>query len=99
MGCFFSKRRKQAKEAKAGAESGDRNGSLSAEADKQPQYSWDQRAKVTAISSFESGCPWGGVGGFAAEATSSSWLAVFAQHIGIRGAWLVVCRASPRQFG
>ncbi|XP_034287288.1 protein XRP2 [Pantherophis guttatus] len=46
MGCFFSKRRKQAKEAKAGAESGDRNGSLSAEADKQPQYSWDQRAKI-----------------------------------------------------
>ncbi|XP_015667769.1 protein XRP2 [Protobothrops mucrosquamatus] len=46
MGCFFSKRRKQAKEAKAGAETGDRNGSLSAEADKQPQYSWDQRAKI-----------------------------------------------------
>lgn len=59
MGCFFSKRRKQAKEAKAGAETGDRNGSLSAEADKQPQYSWDQRAKVTAISSFESGGPGG----------------------------------------
>ncbi|KAK9401886.1 protein XRP2 [Crotalus adamanteus] len=38
--------RKQAKEAKAGAETGDRNGSLSAEADKQPQYSWDQRAKI-----------------------------------------------------
>ncbi|KAM3837394.1 protein XRP2 isoform 3-T3 [Vipera latastei] len=46
MGCFFSKRRKQVKETKAGAETGDRNGSLSAEADKQPQYSWDQRAKI-----------------------------------------------------
>ncbi|XP_060625819.1 protein XRP2 [Anolis sagrei] len=57
MGCFFSKRRKQAKEPK----SGDRGDAASPEererkdgeeeavnaaSEKQPQYSWDQRAKI-----------------------------------------------------
>ncbi|XP_060089871.1 protein XRP2-like [Heteronotia binoei] len=46
MGCFFSKRRKQAKEPQLGADSGDRNAAGDAGTEKQPQYSWDQRAKI-----------------------------------------------------